>query len=80
MAYKERLRASTWSDSKMTGRGKAERGKVEWQQVIEASGRRMMEGMQEICDTMKNRLMKLVRSEMADLKKDIGEMKEDIES
>lgn len=56
MEYKERLRASTWSSGRMTGEGKPERDKdkLEWQQVIESSETRMREGMQEICDTMKN--------------------------
>lgn len=63
----------------MTRREKSEREKVEWQQAIEALERRMMEGMHEICDTMKNSLTKLLRYEMADLKKDIREMKEDLQ-
>lgn len=44
----------------MTGKGKSDKDKdrSDWQQAIAMSEKRMMDGMQEICDTMKNNSMK----------------------
>lgn len=37
----------------MMGKGKAEKEKLEWQLALVLSEKRMIDGMQEICDTMK---------------------------
>lgn len=63
----------------MATRNKQEKEKAEWQLALDLQEKKMMEGMQDICNKMSDKLKKIFHMKLEDIKKDLGDLRKDIQ-
>lgn len=71
MILRERLRTSSWSgNKKMTNILKVEKEKenVEWQLASDIQEKKLLEGMQDICNKIGENLKKFLHSELDEIR------------
>lgn len=79
---RERLRTSTWSGSKtMSNKSKSEKEKelAGWKLALDVQEKRMLEGVQDICNKMGKNLKQFMQLEMDEIKKDLNTLKKDMQ-